>query len=208
MLTSQLAEQLNQSGRVQVVERVIMDRLLEELNIGSSDLADPETALRLGRIMAAKIVTTGSLLHLPDSSLLNMRMIDSETTAIPKVLTRKLPQSGVNFEEDMQWLNRQMLETIVARYPLRGYVVQASGEEAIINLGSGQGVVNGTVFEVIEEGKPVKYKGKTMRGLPVNIGKVEAVRVEPDMCSVRILEQSRPLKRDDKIQEVAGMAGN
>ncbi len=207
VLTSQLAEQLNQTGRVQVVERVIMDRLLEELNIGSSELADPETALKLGRIMAAKLVTTGTLLHLPDSSLLNMRLIDSETTSIPKVLTRKLPQSGANFEEDMLWLNRQILETIVTKYPLRGYIVQSSGEEAIINLGSGQGVVAGTVFEVIEEGKPIKYKGKTMRGMPAKIGKVEAVRVEPDMCTVRVVEQSRPLKTDDKIREVPGIVG-
>jgi len=205
VMTAQLTEMLNQSGRVQVVERIIMDRLLEELNLGTSDLADPQTALKLGRILAAKIVATGSLLHLTDSSLLSLRLIDSETTAIPKVLTRKLAPGAMNLDEEMQYLNRQMLQTVVIKYPLKGFIVQATGDEAIINLGSSQGVVLGTLFEVLEEGKPIKYKGKVMKGLPAQIGKVEVVRVEPDMCSVRVVEQNRPLQADDKIREVAGV---
>ena len=206
VLTAQLTDQLNQSGRVQVVERVVMDRLLEELNLGSSELADPETALKLGRILAAKLVATGTMLHLPDSILLSMRMIDSETTAIPKVLTRKLAPNALNLEEEMQWINRQVLQTIIAKYPLKGFVVQASGDEAIINLGSSQGVVQGTVFEAIEEGQQIKYRGKMMRGLPSRIGKIQVLRVEPDMSSVRIIEQSRPLQADDKIQEIGEVA--
>ncbi len=205
VMTAQLTELLNQSGRVQVVERIIMDRLLEELNLGTSDLADPQTALKLGRILAAKIVTTGSLLHLPDASLLSLRLIDSETTAIPKVLTRKLAPGGMNLDEEMQYINREMLKAVIGKYPLRGFIVQAAGDEAIINLGSSQGVVLGTLFEVIEDGKPIKYKGKVMKGLPAQIGKIEVVRVEPDMCSVRIVEQNRPLQTDDKIQEMAGV---
>ncbi len=201
VLTSQLTDQLNQSGRVQVVERVIMDRLLEELNLGSSELADPQTALKLGQVLAAKLVATGTVLHTPDCSLLSMRMIDSETTAVPKVVTRKLTANGLNIDKDMQAINRTILKTIIAKYPLRGFIVQASGEEALINLGANQGVVQGTVFEVLEDGKTIEYKGKKMQGLPVVVGKVQAARVEPDMCSVRIVEQTRPLKKDDKIKE-------
>lgn len=203
VMISQLTEHLNQSGRVQVVERIIMDRLLEELNLGTSELADPDTALKLGKIFAAKLVATGSLLHLPDSSLLSMRIIDSETTTIPKVLTRKLAPNATNIEAEMQELNRQVLQTVVSKYPLKGFIVQATGEQAIINLGSKQGVVLGTIFEVIEDGKPIKYKGKVMKGLPVAIGKVKVVQVEPDMCSVTIIDPKRPLQTDDKIQEIA-----
>ncbi len=209
VLTTQLTDQLNQSGRVQVVERVVMDRLLEELNLGSSELAAPQTALKLGQILAAKLVTTGTLLHTPDSSLLSMRMIDSETTAVPKVVTRKITPNGLDIDKDMQAINRTILNAVIAKYPLQGFIVQASGKEAIINLGANQGVVQGTVFEVIEEGRTIKYKGKEMKGLPVIIGKVQVARVEPDMCSVQIIEQTRPLKKDDKIKETPiGVAAN
>ena len=90
VLTTQLGNTLNKSGRVQVVERAVMERLLEELNLGSSELASQNTALRLGRVLASKIIGTGSLLHMPGGTLLNVRMIDTETSAIPKVITRQI----------------------------------------------------------------------------------------------------------------------
>jgi tetratricopeptide (TPR) repeat protein len=55
IITSELTSDLNASGRVKVVERLLMDRLLEELNLGSSELANPETALKLGKVLAAKL---------------------------------------------------------------------------------------------------------------------------------------------------------
>lgn len=201
VLTSQLGEQLNQSGRVQVVERVLMDRLLEELNLGSSELADPATALQLGRILAAKIVATGALLHLPDQTLLTLRLIDTETTAIPKVLTKKLAPGALNIEDEIEWINQQILQTIIQKYPLHGFIVQITGDQAIINIGAEQGVVIGSSFEAIAEGKPIKYKGKKLKGLPQTLAKLEVVSVQPDMSVVSIQDAVRPLQQDDKIQE-------
>ena len=201
VLTSQLGDLLNASGRVQVVERVVLDRLLAELNLGSSELADPETALKLGRVLAAKLIGTGSILHLPDASMLNIRMIDTETTAIPKVLTKQFASGTIPLESELHALNREILRTVIEKYPLHGYVIDSNGEQATINLGSRQGVVGGTKFDVIEEGKPVEYKGKVLRGLPRTIAKIEVVNVEPDMCSARVLQKDRALVRDDKIRE-------
>lgn len=201
VLTTQLAEQLNRSGRVQVVERVLMDRLLEELNLGSSELADPETALKLGRILAAKIVSTGALLHLPDQTLLSLRLIDTETTAIPRVLTQKLTTNVLNIEQEVERINQEILQTIIQKYPLHAFVVQVDGDQAIINIGSNQGVVVGSSFEAIEDGKPVKYKGKILRGISKTVAKLEVVQVQPDMSVLTILDSKRSLQQDDKVQE-------
>jgi tetratricopeptide (TPR) repeat protein len=200
VLTSQLAEQLNASGRVQVVERILMERLLEELNIGSSELANPETALQLGRVLAAKVVGTGSLLFVPDQTLLTLRLIDTETSAIPKVFTSQI-SSGKAFDKELHRLNREVLKTIIQKYPLRGFVVQVNGDQVMINLGTKQGVVAGTTFDVVEEQKPITYKGKLLHSAPKAIGQVEIVRVEPDLSFARIVNQDRPLKTDDKVLE-------
>ncbi|HEB50547.1 MAG TPA: tetratricopeptide repeat protein [Desulfobulbus sp.] len=202
VLTSRLSDLLSQSGRVRVVERALMEELLSELNLGSSELADPETALKLGRILAARIVSTGSLLFLPDSTLLNLRLIDTETTAISRVLTRKMTPDAGDVEDASAWLNRQILETIIRKYPLRGFVVQVSGGEVMINLGSGQGVVPGTRFAILEEGEPIKYRGRTLRGAPKRIGELEVVRVEQDLSFARIVDSRRTPARDDKVQEL------
>jgi tetratricopeptide (TPR) repeat protein len=200
VLTAQLADQLNASGRLQVVERVLIERLLEELNIGSSELADPETALKLGKILAAKLVGTGTLYFLPDSTLLTLRLIDTETSAIPKVVTRQIA-SQTALEKELSYLNREVLKTIIEKYPLQGFVVQANGNEVLINLGSKQGVVLGTNFEAVEEQTPIKYKDKLLQSAPRVIGQIEIVRVEPDLSYGRVVKQERALKTDDKVRE-------
>ena len=200
VMTTQLADELNTSGRVKVVERAIMDQLLSELNLGSSELADPETALKLGQVLAAKLMATGTLLFTPGDTLLSLRLIDTETSAIPKVITRKI-DTKVALTTYLHQLNRELLKTIIEQYPLKGYLVQASGDRVMLNIGQSQGVVQGTRFEVIEEQKPVEYKGKKLQAAAKTIGELEIVSVEPDLSYARILREDRPLKQDDKVIE-------
>jgi len=200
VLNLQLTEQLNASGRVKVVERVLIEQLLEELNLGSSDLANSETALKLGKVLAARIMGTGSLFHMPEGTLLTLRLIDTETSAIPKVVTRQLGAQPA-LEKESYRLNREILKTVIQEYPLRGHVVETTEQEVMINLGSEQGVVLGTRFEVVEEQEPVKYEGKLLERLPKPVAEVEVVTIEPDLCHARVVSQERPLERDDKVQE-------
>jgi tetratricopeptide (TPR) repeat protein len=200
VLTTELTDLLNSSGRIQVVERVLLERLLEELNIGSSELADPETALRLGKVLAAKLISTGQLFHMPNATLLSLRLIDTETSGIAKVMTKQFGSQAL-LRKELFRLNSEILKTIISNYPLRGYIIEAKGDQAILNLGSNQGVVMGTKFDVIEEQKPIKFKGKLLTKSPKSIAQIEVVQVEPDLCYTRILEQKRALKTEDKVQE-------
>lgn len=200
VLLSQLTEHLNNSGRVRVVERVLIERLLEELNLGSSDLANPETSLKLGRVLAAKLIGTGSLYYLPQGTLLNLRLIDTETSAIPQVFTRQLA-SSTSLERDLFQLNREILKTVILKYPLRGYLAKVSGDEVIINIGAKQGVVPGTKFDVLAEGESLTYKGKVLQGTPKVIGQIEIVRVESDMAVGKIIKKEKSLPADAKVQE-------
>ena len=63
LVESTVAEELMGQSRIRIVERAMMDRLMEELTLGSSTLADPATALALGRMMAAKILLSGQIFH-------------------------------------------------------------------------------------------------------------------------------------------------
>lgn len=198
-----LAKRLNESGRVTVVDRVLMDRLLEELNLGSSQLADPDTALRLGKVLAAKLIGTGSVLYLPEENLLSFRLIDVETSEIPAVVTREIGP-GASFDAALADLNREILKTVVARYPVRGYVVKVEGDQAMLNVGAKQGVVTGTRFDVLGEPETVIYKGKTLHLANQAVGKLEVLRVEPEVSYARVLVSQRQIRRDDKVQGAKG----
>lgn len=200
VFSTELTRYLNASGRVKVVERALMDRLLGELNIGTSELADPATALKLGKILAAKLIVTGSLIHQPQATAVSFRLIDTETSAIPQTTIKQLGPTAV-FDQELLQFNRDILKTLVTKYPLRGFIVSASEGEAVINLGSAQGVVPGTSFDLLEEVKPVEFKGKTLRSAPKVIGQLEVVRVEPDLAYVRPSNKQTLLTAEAKIQE-------
>jgi hypothetical protein len=200
VLMLQLSDQINTSGRIQVIERILIEKLLDELNLGSSDLADPDTALRLGKVLAAKIIGTGSLYYLPAGTILSLRLIDTETSALPKVINLQF-DPGVSLETELNHLNHEILTALIQKYPLRGFVVQASQDRVMINLGSKQGVNKDTKFEVLKEPKPIKYKGKLLRGAPKTIAQLQVVQVEPDLCYAHIINQHSTIARDDKVQE-------
>jgi hypothetical protein len=137
---------------------------------------------------------------MPQSTLLSLRLIDTETSAIPQVTTRQLGTQE-SLDKELFQMNREILKTVISKYPLRGYVAKASGVQGILNIGSKQGVVSGTKFEVIEEQAAMQYKGKELRSAPKVVALVEVARVEPDLCFVRVLKEERPIKADDKVQE-------
>jgi tetratricopeptide (TPR) repeat protein len=200
VLASQLSEGLKASGRVKVVERVILDRLLEELNLGSSQLADPETSLKLGRVLAARVIGTGTLYNLPESTLLNMRLVNTETTVVDKVITLQMAP-GTPSPQDVFQLTRQVLTSVIREHPLQAYVAEIKDSQAVINIGTDQGVVSGTRFEVIEPGREMEYKGKKLASSPAVVGMMEVVKTEPGFAFCRILDQKRAVAKDDKVVE-------
>jgi tetratricopeptide (TPR) repeat protein/peroxiredoxin len=200
VLADQLSEFLNESGRIKVVDRRMMEAIISELNLGSSDLADPQTALKLGKLFAAKIIVTGTVHYLPNETLLSLRLLDTETSMVAKAFTRQLNASG-NLEKELGWLNKEILKTVTNKYPLKGYVADVKNDQVMINLGENQGVVLGTQFAVLKEGEPMTYKGKTLSGALKKVALLKVVQVEPEFSMTQIVTKESDVKQDDKITE-------
>ena len=200
VLADQLSEFLNESGRIKVVDRRMMEAIISELNLGSSDLADPQTALKLGKLFAAKIIVTGTVHYLPNETLLSLRLLDTETSMVAKAFTRQLNANG-NLEKELGWLDKEILKTVTNKYPLKGYVADVKNDQVMINLGENQGVVLGTQFAVLKEGKAMIYKGKTLNGALKKIALLKVVQVEPEFSMAQIVTKESDVKQDDKITE-------
>jgi curli biogenesis system outer membrane secretion channel CsgG len=85
-----ITDSLRTSKRVQVVEREILDKLLEELKLSSSHLAEPAKVLEVGKILAAQIISTGSISRDGSDWQVSLRFIDTETTSIQAAVTESL----------------------------------------------------------------------------------------------------------------------
>lgn len=197
-----LASHLNASGRVKVIEPVIMERVLKKLGLKRKDLNKADVALRLANAFNARLIGKGTLYHLFDGTLLNLKLIEAEKPDVSHTVQRQFA-SSVTLRKDLHWLNREILTAVMTQYPLKAFVVEVTGNQILLNLGADQGVVPGALFDVVEVKPPVNFKGKLFQPEPAVMATVEVVRTDPDFCYAHIKEQRRPIKAEDKLRERA-----
>ena len=77
-----LMSQLANSPELEVVERLHLRQVLEEQKLGSSDLADADTKLRLARIMGAKFMTFGAVMVIGEDARVDVRLVNAETSEV------------------------------------------------------------------------------------------------------------------------------
>ena len=68
-MAAMVIHDLTQVGDLQVVERIKLQVLLDEMKLGKSDLVDPQTAPKVGRLLRARNVTAGTFADLEKESL-------------------------------------------------------------------------------------------------------------------------------------------
>lgn len=140
-------EKLREGRRYSIVEREMIDKLLKELNLSSSDLADPTTALKLGRILSAKLIVTGSLAKQDEQWLANLRFIETETTAIKCSVSAIVTEGGV--PAVVSKLSEAISSKLRKEFPLQAKISTVSGEMAAMNIGHSSGVSAGMVFSIM-----------------------------------------------------------
>jgi peroxiredoxin/tetratricopeptide (TPR) repeat protein len=197
LLLQEFSQALLNQG-VTVVDRAILDKLLAELKLGSSELADPDTQLRLGRIMAARLITTGSFTGAGQNKAVAMRIIDTETTNIAYSTTKR------NIEIDPVGLAEELAAAVVKnvhdKYPLKGRIAQADDDTTIIiNLGKKQGAAPGQTFNVLGEGVPVEINGRVIGMREAKLGQLEITASEDLMSYARVLEKKGSWAKNQKI---------
>lgn len=77
-LSSRVLEAIRAAGNV-VVEREKLLSVLAELSLGASELSDPETRLRIGRLVGAKRMVFGGYQVIGQSMRIDLRMVEVET---------------------------------------------------------------------------------------------------------------------------------
>lgn len=96
LLTAKAIETITNAGRYDVVERQHLATVLEELNLGSSMLADRQTQLKLGEITGAKLMVFGSYQLLADQLRLDIRLVDVQTGHVINAVSHMASKHNLN----------------------------------------------------------------------------------------------------------------
>jgi len=139
ILLSAFQDRLLQENRIQLVERALLDTLLKELKLGSSELTDKRTALSLGKILAARLILSGRLTYQGPDTIVSMRLIETQTGKIMAAENHEFDGS-TGIAQISEKLASSLAGKITAAYPLQGKVTEVSNEHVTINIGKSLGV--------------------------------------------------------------------
>ncbi len=182
---------------IQVVDRALLDKLLAELRLGSSELADPDTQLKLGRILAARLTAVGSVRD-GEHGQASMRMIDTETTGIALSVSEKTAGAPDPAELAAK-MAAAMEKTIHEKYPLKGRIAMVDGDTVILNLGKKHGVVAGQEFNVLGKPEPVELNGKILGYKETRLGQLKVTEVQDGLAYAKPVDKAGAWEKSQRV---------
>ena len=78
-ISEMIAVELRKSPGIKLIEREKRTDLLKEMEIALSDLADSQTQLEVGKLLAARYMVYGEIIDMGKKALISLRMIDVES---------------------------------------------------------------------------------------------------------------------------------
>lgn len=180
---------LVEAGRFEVIERRLMQQILQEQKMGSSGLLDPASASRLGKLLGVKTVVTGTVQNYERTYELNVRLINVETGAI---ITADRVRAGST--TSLNDLVTKISARIIRHFPLDGYVVKRDTNGIMIDLGRQAGVRPGMQFSVYVEGAPVRHPktGEILSIERLPKGLLKIVSVGDKTAQATIIQEGSP----------------
>ena len=180
---------LVETGRFDVIERRLLEKLLEEQKLGATGAIDPSSAAQLGKVLGVKIIVSGTVTSLEGYTEINARLINVDSASI--IAAEKVRASSA---EKLRDLVAKITEKIALAFPMEGYIVQRNDKKVTIDLGRQLGVRPGMKFIVFKEGKIIKHPktGEVLDVETIEIGIIEIRDVREKTSTGVVAQETAP----------------
>ena len=108
IFTDLLISKLGQTQKFELVERLSLNRILEEQRLGVSGVIDSKTAARVGAVYGVRGVIFGSINRIDDTLYFTARFVETETASIIKTADVRLVSTG----RDLSRLDDKITELV------------------------------------------------------------------------------------------------
>jgi TolB-like protein len=167
---------LQNQNRFQLTDRALMDRILEEQKLSLSKLIDKDAAVKIGRIISAQAIITGSIIETRDGIEMVGRMIDTETSEI--IATEKIHSMSRGFEA-LNFLAESMAVQFHNDFPMvRGVVIKRKDGHIFTDLGRNTIPLRGRLI-IYRENDPETFN--------TILGYARIIQVLPDMSKAELI---------------------
>ncbi len=186
-------------NRFRVIERDKLDVILQEQKLSRTKLIDRDTALNLGKLIAARSVITGNIIETRSGIEIVARLIDTEPSVI---LSTADVYDEVKDLVALKTLSQGMAVKIHQDFPLLdGVVIRQKGDHIFIDIG-GDMVKMQRRFIVYDE-EPIQHpvNGKILGTDNVIKGHARITQVMPELSKAKILDGMQIELMDKVIAE-------
>ncbi|NQU16158.1 MAG: hypothetical protein HQ561_18535 [Desulfobacteraceae bacterium] len=193
-----LIDALVTQNRFRVVERDKLEVILHEQKLSRSKLIDRQTALQVGKLIAAQTIIFGNIIETNAGIEIVARMIDTETS---EILATEDVYDEIKDLNALRTLAKGMATKFHRKFPLLdGLVVQKSDKYVFTDIG--QDKISLQRRLIIYHEKPIKHPvtGKLLGADNEILGRARVIQVMPEISKAEILDGSlSSVKPLDKV---------
>lgn len=193
-----LTTDLVKTGRFDLVERRLLDKILSEQKLEMTGLVHAPEISVIGSLLQAQSVITGTVNILGQRILLNVRIVDVKKGTI--ICAEQSEATSMELEE----ATHRLAGLIIEHFPLRGYVVDRNADRVMVDLGLNQGIEEGEVFEVFQDGKVIKHPktGEVLDQEQIDKGSIVVTVVRKNLAEAQIVreESGRAIQNGDRVK--------
>ncbi len=187
--------------RFDFIERQQLEAILQELKLSQTELIDPATAAKVGKLAAAEGVLVGTVVETPQALDVYARLVDVETSVIlaaEDVYGEDLSLPTVKtLMEGLSWKLRR-------HFPLvEGAIIEKTGKNLVVDLTKGHGIQRHMKLIIFREGEERQHPltGKMLHKPHAVLGEARITAVSDDLSEAILLltEQTGDVRELDKV---------
>lgn len=181
-----LINALAKRDRFKLVERDRLDLVLQEQKLSQTELVDKKTAIKVGKLVAAKSIITGSVVETRKGVEIIARMIDTETSEI--LAAKDVYDEGKDLRALTSFATGMAIKFHLEFPLVFGLIVQQKGSNIFTDLGYGKVKVPRRLIVYREE--PIRHPvtGKILGSDNTILGRLRVTQVMEDLSKAKILE--------------------
>lgn len=144
-----MRSELESRASLRVIEREALETLLQEQNLGVSDLADARARTAIGKLLPASLILLGDVIPSEAGDKVFMRLVDTETTQVLASFTATR-KAGEDEEKVCADLAARIAARVIEVKPLLAPVSEVDGSLGLrAGVGTFHGVRAGAAFNVV-----------------------------------------------------------
>lgn len=172
------------SKKFSLVERSLLDKVLNEQALGQSGAIDPKSIANIGKLTGADKMVKCKVYKTGKNYVMQADVIDVNTAQIE----HNVKEDSGNVNSPGSWV----AGNLALRYPLIGKVIGSTQGDAVVELGENDGIRNGEILFWAREKVSKDEKGNILFAKTERMGKLRATDISPVASQAQVIEKVSP----------------